>query len=674
MGMIEDIRSDLESGSAKLIREYRDILYADAVKMIKDPTEAEDLVFRTLEAVVKDLDRFDSSKGSLLTWMRGVLRNQRTLMSRRKVVKSTYPVSPDELEGLIASCDNSTEQEILAHSDSEMLHAAIEALPVKSREAVILHYMMDMPIPKVAEFLRLPVVTVRSRLYFARKILLARLKRTLGGPKIVLVLLLLLGSVALACAGVAVVNLISDAVGDECPMAESPEARGADGRGCNESAFKSTQNQFRQEVQMKLSSMGSAAAVAFSLAAVPLCGSGVTLSVEKVQQRYPWNGLVDIDYSVEMTDADVQLDPLADQLQVLVVNEAAEPFVTNAANVFLQSPLPVAPGRHRITWDANADGFDFVSSNVVIQLSLTHYSTRYMVVDVSDGPEADSYEVSYLNGEPRGGFNVDEYKGDKIVFRLLPPGSLFVGAASNEPSVNNPAAEVQHYVRLTKPFYIGLFEVTQRQYLNVMGGDNPTDAAHLGEFRPVDKVSLEMIRGKTAGVRWPVGGHAEVDESSFLGKLRSRTGVDFDLPTEAQWEYACRAGTVGSFGTNEVATTPQIQTTQMKAMGRFSSNQAEGRGGYTTATTKVGSYQANPWGLYDMHGNIGEWCLDRYVEGVQELRQFVDPVGAESGNTRVVRGGNYVYMPGYCRSASRAYSAQGNAFNTFGFRLARTMP
>ena len=153
-------------------------------------------------------------------------------------------------------------------------------------------------------------------------------------------------------------------------------------------------------------------------------------------------------------------------------------------------------------------------------------SYQYCVIDLSAGSSAASYPVTYLLEPPNGGFNVSEYKTTKLVLKCIEAGSFKMGGSYD--------------VTLTKPFYCGLFEVTQRQW-ELVTGSNPCSSTSYGNGNsyPVHYVSYNMIRGSSAGAGWPSS--SAVDASSFLGKLRARTDLDFDLPTEAQWEYACRA-------------------------------------------------------------------------------------------------------------------------------------
>lgn len=434
---------------------------------------------------------------------------------------------------------------------------------------------------------------------------------------------------------------------------------------------------------MKLTQTFAAAALAVTAAVVTVEADGITLESVSAKQRYPWNGLVDIDYTITY-DNDATLD-VDDNLEVMLVDHDVTPAVTNHAITFLQAPLPMTEGSHRITWDANADGVTSRIDKAQFVMRLRHYSEAYMVIDVSAGSGANAiYPVDFLNGEPPTTFNTPEYKGNKIVLRRIHPGSYMAGSPANEAN-RTAVREKQHRVALSQPFYIGVFEITQQQYQNVMGSNPSENMGDFWQYRPVEKLSWNTVRGGT----WPNG---KPRTDSFMDKLISKckskdptTGEytvkveGFDLPTEFQWEYACRAGTTNAFNT----TTPfdntdsAKQVEQLKLLGRYKDNQSDNKGGITTAHTIVGSYLPNAWGLYDMHGNVWEWCRDWYIEDPMTLnpKQYKDPSGAASGSYRVIRGGSWLNNTvGSCRSASRDPYGLSNAWANIGFRLSRTLP
>jgi formylglycine-generating enzyme required for sulfatase activity len=211
-----------------------------------------------------------------------------------------------------------------------------------------------------------------------------------------------------------------------------------------------------------------------------------------------------------------------------------------------------------------------------------------------------------------------------------------------------------YQVTLTKPFYAGLFEVTQKQWTLVMGS-NPSN--YSGDKRPVETVSWNAIRGNSLTYDWP--GSSAVDTNSFVGRIQIRTGLAFDLPTEAQWEYACRAGTTSSY--NNGGST----TNDLSKLGRYWDN-----GGSSSHHAVVGSYQPNAWGLYDMHGNVYEWCLDWYYGS---LSGGTDPKGSSSGSRRVTRGGCWYDSASNCSSSYRySFNPSGGSYY-YGFRLVRTL-
>ena len=238
--------------------------------------------------------------------------------------------------------------------------------------------------------------------------------------------------------------------------------------------------------------------------------------------------------------------------------------------------------------------------------------------------------------------------------------------------------ETQHRVTLTKPFYIGVFECTQAQWEYVMGeGNRPSyfNNATYYATRPVEMVSYDMIRGtgEQAGAGWPTYGHV-VDAASFMGKLQSKTGLTFDLPTSAQWEYACRAGTETALNSGKNLENFNNEDANMAEVGRywFNGGQDSSQDCDTThETAKVGSYLANNWGLYDMHGNVWEWCLDLW-DGLSAYSpaDATDPVGDATGRCRMLRGGSWGHSARWCRSASRYWNdSQNNSLSQIGFRV-----
>ena len=151
--------------------------------------------------------------------------------------------------------------------------------------------------------------------------------------------------------------------------------------------------------------------------------------------------------------------------------------------------------------------------------------------------------------------------------------------------------------------------------------------------------------------------------------LREKTGMTFDLPTEAQWEYACRAGTTTALNSGKDLTS-KGRCPNMDEVGRYAHNQTADVGGYKQHTT-VGSYLPNAWGLYDMHGNVWEWCLD-WGSATLGTAAETDPLGPAEGTRprRVVRGGSWSYGANGCRSAFRSDSHTEGVHRTLGFRIA----
>lgn len=286
-------------------------------------------------------------------------------------------------------------------------------------------------------------------------------------------------------------------------------------------------------------------------------------------------------------------------------------------------------GKHRVYWNAAKEGFELGEANLNVTVAYKRVPL-YCVIGLSSGA------VTYMDNPPSEGFNTTEYKTRKIVLKRVNPGTFIMG----EDQTNEA-----HRVTLTKPFYLGLFEVTQGQWMSVMGS-NPCSGSKYGygSTNPVEYVSYDMIRGNSEGSKWPATN--SVDSTSFMGRLRTKTGIDFDLPTAAQWEYACRAGTTTTYSYVDNGDGPYMWW-------YWNSSHS---------SHEVGTTKANPWGFYDMHGNVWEYCLDWYGT----LAYGMDPQSPSSGSYRAVRGGSWYSSH---ESECASYSLSGHAPSSVGFTV-----
>jgi formylglycine-generating enzyme required for sulfatase activity len=220
-------------------------------------------------------------------------------------------------------------------------------------------------------------------------------------------------------------------------------------------------------------------------------------------------------------------------------------------------------------------------------------------------------------------------------FVLIPAGEFTMGSPENEQNRFRDEGP-QHKVKITKPFYMQTTEVTQAQWKAVMGS-NPS--YFKGDDLPVEQVSWD-------------------DAQEFIKKLSTKEGVKYRLPTEAEWEYAYRAGSTTKycFGDDE---------SKLGEYAWYGENS-------DSKTHPVGSKKPNAWGLYDMHGNVWEWCQDQYDGDYYRNSPAEDPQGPANGEDRVLRGGRWDGGSRYCRSASRFGSGSSIRGSAFGFRAARS--
>jgi len=235
--------------------------------------------------------------------------------------------------------------------------------------------------------------------------------------------------------------------------------------------------------------------------------------------------------------------------------------------------------------------------------------------------------------------DVDLGNGVKLTLVLIPAGQFTIGSPKDEAQRDND--EDQKQVTISKPFWLGKHEVTQEQWEAVMGA-NPSHFK--GAKNPVESVSWNDIQG-------------------FLQKLNAGRGAaGFSLPTEAQWEYACRAGTTTPFHFGET-----ISTDQANYDGNFTYGNGQ-KGEYREKTIAVGTFAANAWGLYDVHGNVYEWCSSPYATEYDGSEQK----GADAqGEHRVLRGGSWLSYPWACRSAPRLRLTPDARSSLIGFRVVR---
>ena len=393
-------------------------------------------------------------------------------------------------------------------------------------------------------------------------------------------------------------------------------------------------------------------AIAHVCAVAVLCVGAVfaaepTITVS-ARQRYPWNGLVDVHFTIT-GDAGTKYDTSFTAKDMVGNTNIAMRTIRKADGTAAAAKEQLLPGTYKWVWDAAADlPKDFKCDRVTVTGTANEFKPLYMVIDLSGGANASSYPVSYLDAVPDGGWT-DEYKTTKLVLRRIEPGTFMMCG--------------QYSVTLTNPYYIGVFEVTQKQWELVKGDYRPYSVCWISDMFPAMTVSYNELRGSSDGAGWPDS--IIVDTTSFIGQLRTRmSGLLFDLPTEAQWEYACRAGTTSDFNNGGSA------ESDLNIVGRYTGNSMDpGRG---KSETDVGSYLPNEWGLYDMHGNVQEWCLDWYGN----LVGGKDPKGAQTGTKRVLRGGDYSCSVVECTSSYRS-GWKPNLGSLFpsgcGFRLCLTL-
>ncbi len=366
----------------------------------------------------------------------------------------------------------------------------------------------------------------------------------------------------------------------------------------------------------------------------------------------------------------------------------------------------VEPGENKVVrWqsDKSWPGHEIVGNNVTAKVYAWALDNPpdYMVADLLAENTVNYYTST--NALPDGGLTNDVYRTDRIVMRRIhAKGETFtMGSRDLKDTDAEYLRETPHQVQFDHDYWMAIYELTGRQYAHMCGinrkaawtMDNGTMDTY-GNVRPMINLNYNCLRESSGNsgdstYRYP---NAPAPDS-VLGKLRTRTGVAFDLPGEAEWEFACRAGT-GDHKWNDGSDYILVFTQCITTSGAGAHNGGNGRwgidanlsnlaryalnGGMTitednkyvladwsvdisSATAKVGSYQPNVWGLYDMHGNAAEICLDFYKVDITGDNGAINTT-PNGDNTHVVRGGPAHWGPIQCRSASRQTSAADRAY------------
>ena len=334
--------------------------------------------------------------------------------------------------------------------------------------------------------------------------------------------------------------------------------------------------------------------------------------------RTPWNGLVDITYSLECDTPD---DAMAVSFQGHDRDWDESVPMTSLTGDGAAGELLQAGGPYHIVWDSAADWPGGHSSEFTVTATAEAKENwpRYLVVDLNTGA---------ITTSPAGpDLSDDTCRTTELWLRRIQKGTFTMGSPDTE--VGRFSSETQHQVTLTEDFYIGVFPITQKQFFLVYGS-NPSN--YQGDTRPVEKINYGILRGESKG--------------------------------------AGRAGTTTALNTGKNLTWPS-QDSAMDEAGRYLSNQKDGRGGYSEHT-KVGSYQPNAWGLYDMHGNVRECCLDWYQKDLGNSA-VTDPKGPATGTERSDRGGSFFFYAQHCRSATRNKLSPLGSSPFLGGRVALTL-
>ena len=377
----------------------------------------------------------------------------------------------------------------------------------------------------------------------------------------------------------------------------------------------------------------------------------------------------DVTVSYDLTTSDgepafVSLDVLTNGVSVGATH------VKNVSGDVSTSPADtaslVSPGTgKRITWKARADLPNVGLTDAAVRvtaIATNHFEGLYMVVDLSRGKDSAYWPVQYTACKPD--INSPAFYTTELWLRRVPAGTFAMGyGTSGEPA---PV----HNVTLSRDFYCAVVPTTRAQHLRIRGKNTYADYWPNGEGLdangdPFDHypVSRDVSYNEIRGSAWPDAGG--VTAGTVVGRLRARTDLQFDIPTEAQWEYACRAGHSG----NTLNDGTPYSSSAYKTLGWGQANS-----GWVQNTSPndhwhpVAKLKPSDWDFYDFYGNVLEWCRDWYAAYTADA--VTDPTGPATGSYRVTRGGSYALNAGALNSYYRRHNLASTSHDEkYGYRL-----